>query len=382
MSGRLARIWVVTELYKPSNTSTAHILAQVVEFLSEKFEVYVIAGEAASYKYGLPELEMKSHDSNIMYLKSPFVRNHILRVIFGFYFSIIVSIKLKRLLQPDDRILAVTNPQTLLMVMPWFFSSKLTFLIHDVFPDNLVKTSSGLSKYLGKLLTPFYGFAYKRLSSAIVLGDDMEKVIKEKGVKDVQIIRNWADENIELQPYPKGKIKILYAGNVGPMQALKDFLEWFKRLDSELFEFIIKGEGSERAHLQEYVKVNKMKNVYFEGAYMRTEQSDILGQAHFCLVSLNESMFGLGVPSKFYNILKAGRPTLYFGPIGTEIHNCVIKEKVGLVVQSEAKPQAFEKEMFRLITETSPEHYRAFYDNNFSEKQAKTRFLEYFITND
>ena len=38
-----------------------------------------------------------------------------------------------------------------------------------------------------------------------------------------------------------------------------------------------------------------------------------------------EGMYGLGVPSKFYNIISSGRPVLYVGDKGSEIYE-IIKE--------------------------------------------------------
>ena len=51
-----------------------------------------------------------------------------------------------------------------------------------------------------------------------------------------------------------------------------------------------------------------------------------MGQGDFALVTLQEGMYGLGVPSKTYNILASGRPILFFGPKDSEI-DLLIREK-------------------------------------------------------
>ena len=137
MSGRKSRIWIVSELYKPSNTSTAHILAQITDFLSRDYEVLVIAGKSASFKYGLNENTLRLPNEEIKYINSPFVRGKILRLFFGLFFSIKVTIYLLRNIEQGDKILAVTNPQTLILILPYFFKKNLTFLMHDIFPENL-----------------------------------------------------------------------------------------------------------------------------------------------------------------------------------------------------------------------------------------------------
>ncbi len=372
------RIWIVSELYKPSNTSTAHILAQIADFLSDEFEVLVIAGKSASFKYGLNEQNATSTAERIIYINSPFVRNKFLRIIFGFYFSINATIYLLKRYEKGDKILAVTNPQTLLLVLPWFFNSALTFLMHDVFPDNLIKTSRGIPQLIGRALNPIYNFSYRRLSNAIVLGEDMKEVIGQKGVKNVNIIRNWADEELKVISFPKGKIRILYAGNVGHLQGLMEFILWFKQLDERCFELHIRGEGEAKEDLLIAVQEQMMNNVFFFGAFRRDEQSEILANSHFGLVSLGVKMFGLGVPSKFYNIIKAGRPVLYFGPKDTEIYTSVKIDSLGLNIDTSTAGREISNQMKMMIQGVSPEYFANVYERNYSKRSVKKQLLNYF----
>lgn len=382
MSGDKSKIWIVSELYKPSNTSTAHILGQIAEFLSEEYEVLVIAGKSASYNYGINEHNTISFSERIIYIDSPFVRNKALRIIFGLYFSIKTVIYLLKRFNKGDKILAVTNPQMLLLVLPWFFSSDLTFLMHDVFPDNLVKTSRGIAQLIGRLLNPIFNFSYKRLSNAIVLGEDMREVIEQKGVNNICTIRNWADEALEVMPFPSGKIRILYAGNVGPLQGLSEFILWFKQLDDQLFELHIRGEGDAKQELMVAVQELKMKNVFFFGAFRRDEQSDVLAKSHFGLVSLDSKMYGLGVPSKFYNIIKVGRPVLYFGPQHTEVYESIKNDSLGLILDTSIDISEISQKMTMLLQRFSPEFYTNVYDRKYSKFAAKDQFLNYFRFND
>lgn len=382
MSGNKTRIWIVSELYKPSNTSTAHILAQITDILLQEFEVHVIAGKAASFKYGINENGQITPTENIEYFNSPFTRNKFLRLIFGMYFSVKSTLYLLRKFKRGDKIFAVTNPQTLILTLPIFFRKNLTFLMHDVFPENLIKTSSGISQFLGSVLNPLFNASYRCLSNAIVLGEDMKQVVERKGVKNVQIIRNWADETLVLYPFPNGKVRILYAGNVGQLQGLDSFLKWFKQLDDSLFELHIRGEGDAKQELVMFTKKMNMNNVFFEGAFKREEQSYILGMSHFGLVSLDDKMFGLGVPSKFYNIIKAGRPVLYFGPKFTEVYNSVEQDGLGLVVDKTTSIEDFSNCIVGKIEGFNPEYYENIYNQKYSKKAVKSQILNYFRYND
>ena len=47
------------------------------------------------------------------------------------------------------------------------------------------------------------------------------------------------------------------------------------------------------------------------------------------MVCLKDKMFGLGVPSKSYNVMAAGKPILFIGPKNSEIYNMVKDNEIG-----------------------------------------------------
>lgn len=78
--------------------------------------------------------------------------------------------------------------------------------------------------------------------------------------------------------------------------------------------FGIWGTGSAENTIKEKVLEYGMENqVSFHGTYFRSEQQKVLNSCDIALVRLVEGMYGLGVPSKTYNILAAGKPILYIG---------------------------------------------------------------------
>ena len=55
----------------------------------------------------------------------------------------------------------------------------------------------------------------------------------------------------------------------------------------------------------------------------------MLAACHIAIVTLQDGMYGLGVPSKTYNILASGRPILYFGPPNSEVDRLIQEEGIG-----------------------------------------------------
>jgi glycosyltransferase involved in cell wall biosynthesis len=173
--------------------------------------------------------------------------------------------------------------------------------------------------------------AYSKADQLIALGRDMHSVLKEKvenGSKSkgplpcITIIENWADiDNIRPQPMPEGKIILEYAGNIGRVQGLDKIIE---RLPSDV-ELHLYGTGS----MENNLKKLKHPHVFFHGPYFRSQQNKILAACHIAIVTLQDGMYGLGVPSKTYNILASGRPIMYIGPKNSEIDLLVRDEQIG-----------------------------------------------------
>jgi glycosyltransferase involved in cell wall biosynthesis len=90
-------------------------------------------------------------------------------------------------------------------------------------------------------------------------------------------------------------------------------------------EFHLYGTGA----MEEKLKSRKYPKIFFHGPYFRSQQNKILSACDIAVVTLQKGMYGLGVPSKTYNILAAGRPIIFFGPEGSEIDLLVRENGIG-----------------------------------------------------
>ena len=97
--------------------------------------------------------------------------------------------------------------------------------------------------------------------------------------------------------------------------------------------FHLWGTGAEENSLKEYTQKHGLKNVMFHGAYLRSKQSEVINSCDLALVTLTEGMFGLGVPSKTYNIMAAGKAILFIGEPMSEIGLLVKEKNIGYVFE-------------------------------------------------
>lgn len=333
MAGNIKKLWIVTELFPPDETSTSYIMGEIANAMTMKYNVGVICGpEIYDRRKALDERnKFKLHESIEIHRTegTGLDKNTTKGKALSF---ILMSLRLMNLVRKyvkaGDKVLMVTNPAPLVLLMAMLRMRKdfeLNILVHDVFPENTRPA---------ELKLPFYGLvkhlfdkSYGKADRLIALGRDMKAVLKAKVSKynpdlHITVIENWADvENIQPRPFPTGKIVLEYAGNIGRVQGLDKVIE---RLPEDV-ELHIYGTGA----MEDRLRAMNRGNVYFHGPYFRSQQTEVLASCDIALVTLQKGMYGLGVPSKTYNILASGRPILYLGPEGSEIDLLVKENGIG-----------------------------------------------------
>lgn len=327
-------LWIVTELFPPDETSTSYILGEIANAMVRKYRVKVICGpEIYDKRKQLDKNNKFKLDESIELFRvngADLDKNTTKGKALSFLFmSRRLYLLAKEKISKSDNVLMVTNPAPLVVLMSRLKRKRgfeLNILVHDVFPENT--KPAGLKLPMYGLFKHVFDKAYSRADQLIALGRDMAEVLQSK-VKDygphlpkITIIENWADINgISPKPMPDGKIVLEYAGNIGRVQGLDKVI---KELPEDI-ELHLYGTGS----MEEHLKAMGHKNVFFHGPYFRSQQNDVLAACHLAIVTLQDGMYGLGVPSKTYNILASGRPVLFFGPENSEIYRLVMEEGIG-----------------------------------------------------
>ena len=329
----IQRLWIVTELFPPDETSTSYIMGEIANVMIQKYKVGVICGpEIYDKRKKLNTNNKFKLDENIDIYRAKGLdldKNTIRGKVISFLLmSKRIIALVKQYVHKEDKVLMVTNPAPMVPLMARLkrkIGFELNILVHDVFPENT--RPAGLRLPMYDVCKHIFDKAYARANQLIVLGRDMAHVLEQK-VKNglegptITIIENWADiDNIKPQPFPEGKIILEYAGNIGRVQGLEKVMD---RLPKDV-ELHIYGTGA----MEETLKNRKQKNVFFHGSYFRSQQNMVLAACDIALVTLQEGMYGLGVPSKTYNILASGRPILFLGPKDSEIDLLVREKGIG-----------------------------------------------------
>lgn len=337
-------LWIISELFPPEETSTGYIMGEIANAMTQKYEVKVICGPAVYDSQKMQNVNNKTvvHEHIEVYHVDAVPENKnskISRIKKFLQMSWRMYRVAKKNIRKGDHVLMVSNPFPLVVLMGHLRRHRkfeLAMLVHDVAPENLY-TDIHIPEVVYPMVKRVFNKAYASTDKLISLGRDMSEILSQKtkdGLKSfwlskgvgelprIEVIENWGDvENIRpSDDFNKKKITIQYAGNIGNAQGVGELVDVLHETKCEQVAFGIWGTGSAENTIKEKVLEYGMENqVSFHGTYFRSEQQKVLNSCDIALVRLVEGMYGLGVPSKTYNILAAGKPILYIGEKGTEI---------------------------------------------------------------
>jgi colanic acid biosynthesis glycosyl transferase WcaI len=350
-----ATLWIVSEVYYPEETSTGHYLTMIAEGLAKERPVSVICGRPNYSKRGIesPRREIRN-DVTIRRCRSLSLDKNrtTYRVLNLISVSLAVFAVMVRHVRCGDLVLVGTNPPTLPFVAAFVCLAKRADCVlkaEDIYPDNMV--AAGMIKRDGLLacaMNRAQRLLLRRMTAICVLGRDMAALVRNRTAPQevrIQFVPNWADSD-SIRPEPRStnrmiremglsdKFIIGYAGNIGPLQGI-DFLfdcVMHLRKHSEV-HFVFIGTGKNYAWLEQSINNAGLSNVTLVGQRPRSDQSNFLNACDLALISLITGMTGVGVPSRTYNYLAAGKPLLAAVDADSEVATLIKEEAIGWVVQ-------------------------------------------------
>ncbi len=368
----MSNIWIVSEHYYPCGNTTSYLITRISEGLAGYAPVNVITTTAHG------SAEEMINGVKIYRTRDSFLdKNKFSQRIFKLLLlSFRLIWKSARLIKRNDVVLVVTNPAPIIFLMgilKKFKGFRLCFLAHDLFPENLV--IAGVVKNTNpiyKTTLRLFNYAYRRADRIIVIGRDMEKTMKGKIRGSDAIIRyipNFADVDF-IRPMPKetnemanklgltGKFVILFTGNIGRAQDIENILKAMKLLKEQPhIHLLMIGEGAKFKTARDLIKKYNLENVTLLDSIDRTWSNDFLNAGDAGLVSLQPGRKGIGIPSKTYTYLAAGKPIIGVVDRDSEVEMLIRETNCGWWIEP-GDPQKT-AELFRKISESDEVKSRA-----------------------
>lgn len=297
--------------------------------------------------------------------------------------------RLLRLTGRGDVCVVCTDPPllsvTALLPVKWK-GGVLVNWIMDLFPE--VATELGVLPQRGFMTRAclwLRDLSVRGAWSNIAPTERMARFLRERQVPEsrVGVINHWSDGDA-IRPMAReactlrkewnleDKFVIGYSGNLGRAHEFDTILNAAALLSHRSdIVFLFVGGGHRRAAVEARVRELALPNVMMKPLQPRARLAECLAVPDVHLVSLLPEMEHFIVPSKFYGIAAAGRPTLFVGDAAGEIATLLRKANCGASVRiGEAE------ELSRWILELahSPslrtslgKNARALFDTSFSE---------------
>tara|TARA_A100001234_G_scaffold215466_1_gene220271 strand:- start:311 stop:1483 length:1173 start_codon:yes stop_codon:yes gene_type:complete len=336
---------IVAQLTDPNNSSTGYYWEKIVETLSKKEKILLVTEEKSS------KLE-KNSEVQILQVSIPnFLKNN-LYLEKGFLPKLIISLKMLFFSivnsKNKENILIGTNP-FLIVLLPiflrvFFIKTKISILVFDLFPENLISTSKSFAlKNISLMIKKFFDFAYRRFHKVFSIGKDMTEILVHKNINPQRIIYcpNWCDDDYSSRADEKKallkslgieyestkNIVILYFGNLGYFQNLEIFIDIISKTKNKDLIFLFVGNGVKKNLIFEAAKLDN--RIHHRDGVALSDRSKILLSGDISLVTLSDEMLGLAVPSKSYFSLAYGMPLLTIMNKKSEISSLVEENNFG-----------------------------------------------------
>ena len=349
------RVWVISEIYFPIETSTGYLLTCTAEGLAEKHDVSVLCRRSCQSANRERLRSFETHNGVAIHRcwGTEFDKNKIFfRIINIATISLSIFFQALIRLKKNDCVLVVTNPPVLPFVVNVacrLRGAKCILIVHDVYPEAIVAAGlttpqSWLTRFMGWMTTRLY----QKSDRIVVLGRDMYSLVARKLPKDgerIRTIENWADLDL-VQPLPRTQSNLLseknildkfvvqYAGNMGRTHGLEYLVEVARRLIKSRSDihFLLIGGGAKKKWIEEVVAEESLSNITLVGNRPRSDQINFLNACDVAIISFVPNMAGVSVPSRTYNTMAAGSPIIAVADEHSELSQVVKEEEIGWVV--------------------------------------------------
>ncbi len=345
------RVVVFNRSYWPDVEATGQLLTELLEDLSDDFDVEVIAGQpnavASSEAYQSTGTEVHNGVKITRIRHTQFSKHSFVgRVINLVTFTVSAAwISLTR--QRPDVVVTETDPFLLAFVGRWFqwrHRAKFVVYLQDIYPDIAVAVGKLREGWISRCVRSLLFRVYRQADCVVVLSRDMERTCREYGVPaDVlRVIPNWADTT-RVQPHKvensfrkryqlEDTFLVMYSGNMGLAHRLAPILDAANQLrDHPQVCFAFVGDGARREELASAAAMRRLTNIRFFPYQPRELLSQSLSAADVHLISMQPEATGLLMPSKLYGILASGSAVIALANPQSELAELILQREVGYV---------------------------------------------------
>lgn len=350
----MKKIIFVNRYFYPDHSATSQLLTDLAFDLSTNGHAVVVITSRQLYDRASARLPAVECVNNVRILRAAstgFGRSNLLGRAFdyvSFYWSSLVL--LAREIKHGDILVVKTDPPLLSLfasLLGRVKGAKFINWVQDIFPE--IAVSLGVKVFppgINGLVLKWRDRSWRQAWKNVVLGERMKKFLCSHGVDcgRIAIIPNWSDGGL-IYPVDRqdnglasewdleGRFVVGYSGNLGRAHDFETLLGAARLLREEKrIAFLFIGAGAQIDRLKHIVVEDNLDNVLFKPYQPREKLAESLSVPDVHIISLLPELEGMIVPSKFYGVAAAGRPSIYIGDEQGEIPLLLEKYACGYAV--------------------------------------------------
>ena len=207
------------------------------------------------------------------------------------------------------------------------FKTKIVFVCYDVYPEIAIETNSiNKEGIISKVMNISNNLIFKRLTRLVALSSEMKSYLlknREIAENKIKIIPNWFEDNLKIDGNKNIKNTTLktikgnnnfvvsYFGNMGICQDMDTIINSVVALKSqENIKFLFAGHGNKVEKIKDVANKEKLENLVILDFLHGEDFQEALEISDCFLVSIEDGLSGLCVPSKTYSYMMMGKPLI------------------------------------------------------------------------
>lgn len=389
------RVLIHSLIFSPDGVSTAYLYNDIALKLQERGYEVVVLTTTPHFNIVPEQVEKqpmrwkvwgfckvsKFNGMTVLHVPQKKFKSTVLRLL-GFVYWHIVSFFIGLTIKHVDLILSPSPPLTvgwMNLGLAKLKGCKVIYNVQEIYPD-ILKLKGGISlKFLRWMEHKVYNGSDAVTTIDKVFYDTIVDRFEDQS--KLHIIPNFVDTDLYHEVEWKGKldeklfpnndsIKLLYAGNIGHMQAWEPLIVLAERVKELNVEFFVIGEGAQRGYVEDEINKRGLDKLHLLAYQPRELMPAILSYSDASFVFMVPRRDGDGFPSKVYTIMACERPLLVLSGENTPIINFLNGKRCAKLI-TENDPDKKVGEMVAWLKTVTKEDLKQMGKNGLAEIQAK-----------
>lgn len=370
----MKRVLIHTLIFSPDGVSTAYLYNDIALRLQERGYEVVVLTTTPHFNFVPEQVEKQPmkwkvwgfckvstfHGMTVLHVPQKKFKSTLLRIL-GFCYWHIVSFIIGLTIKHVDLILSPSPPLTVGWMnigLAKLKGCKVIYNVQEIYPDILKLKGGFVLKFLRRMESKVYNRSDAVTTIDKVFYDTIAPRFKDQS--KLHIIPNFVDTDLYRQVefqvssstvqdssrigesenaisknkkdsklytldsklFPQTEsIKLLYAGNIGHMQAWEPLIELADRTRDLNVEYFVIGEGAQRGYVEEEIQKRRLDKLHLLPYQPRDLMPAILSYSDASFIFMAPGQDGDGFPSKVYTIMACERPMLILSGKNTPIIN-------------------------------------------------------------